>query len=96
MAIVAHIVNTYKTDAREAYESAWRLMDEQGMRHPKGRTSHTAWLVDDALHVCDVWNSQEDMNVFMRDLGPILEQFELRLASAPEVGELLNVVRPPD
>lgn len=94
MAIVVHIVNTPKTDARKAYEASWKVMDKQGIRHPHGRTSHTAWLVDDVLHVCDVWDSQEDMNAFLQTLGPILDQFEMRLASAPEVGELLNVVRP--
>ena len=51
MAIAVHLVNTPKNDAREAYETAWRRIDEQGVRHPKGRQSHTAWVVDDVLHV---------------------------------------------
>lgn len=94
MTIVAHIVNTPKRDAREAYEASWRVMDEQGMRHPRGRLSHQAWLVDDVLHVCDVWDSQEDMNAFLQTLGPILDQFEMHLARRPEVGDLLNTVHP--
>jgi len=94
MTIVTHIVNTPKADARQAYEASWTVMDEQGIRHPHGRRSHTAWLVDDTLHVCDVWDSPEDMNAFLHTLGPILNQFDMRLAGPPEVGELLNLVRP--
>ena len=94
MSIAVHIVNTPKIDVREAYESAWRLLDEKGVHHAQGRLSHTAWLVDDVLHVVDVWDSSENMNHFMHILGPILGQLGMNLAAPPEVGELLNIVRP--
>jgi hypothetical protein len=55
MAIVVHIVNTPKDDAGKAYEAAWQRIDEQGLRHPKGRQSHTAWIAEHVLHVVDVW-----------------------------------------
>jgi hypothetical protein len=51
-------VNTPKGDTREAYEEAWQRMDAQGLRHPKGRQLHTAWMVDDVMHVLDVWASE--------------------------------------
>ena len=54
VAIVVHIVNTPKSDVREAYEASWTKFDEHGVRHPSGRQSHTAWLVGDVLHVVDV------------------------------------------
>jgi hypothetical protein len=94
MAIAVHIVNTPKQDVREAYQTAWRQIDQQGLRHPKGRQSHTAWVVDDVLHVVDVWNSAEEMQQWMQTLPPILQASDMELAGQPEAGELLQIVRP--
>ena len=94
MTIAVHIVNTPKGDVREAYEGTWRRIDEQGMRHPEGRQSHIAWLVGDVLHVVDTWDSEDHMDKWMQTLAPILEESGMRLAGAPEVGDILQVVRP--
>ena len=94
MAIAVHIVNTPKSDAREAYEEAWRRMDAQDLRHPKGRQLHTAWMVGDVLHVLDVWDSEDELNAWMQTLAPILGEFNMNLAGEPEAGELLQIVRP--
>jgi hypothetical protein len=94
VAIVVHIVNTPKPDVRQAYEASWSRFDEQDARHPVGRQSHTAWLVGDVLHVVDVWDSQEHMNAFMQIADGIIQQSGMQIAGQPEVGELLNVVRP--
>jgi hypothetical protein len=94
VAIAVHILNTPKSDAREAYDAAWVQIDNQGLRHPPGRQSHTAWMVGDVFHVLDVWDSADDMNAFMRKVAPILQQSGMQLAGEPEVGELVNVVRP--
>jgi hypothetical protein len=94
MAIVVHVVNTPKPNVRVAYETAWRRIDEQGLRHPKGRQSHTAWTVDDVLHVVDVWDSQDEMAHWMQTLAPILVDSDMELAGRPETGELLQIVRP--
>jgi uncharacterized protein (DUF2384 family) len=94
MAIAVHIANTPKSDVREAYEVAWQRIAEQGLRHPKGRQSHTAWVVDDVLHVVDVWDSEDDMHDWMQTLAPILESSKMELARPPETGEVLQVVRP--
>jgi len=94
MAIVVHIVNTPKSDAREAYEAARARIEEHGLLHPSGRQSHTAWMVGDVFHVLDVWDSTEDMGAFMQKLAPILQESGMQLAGEPEVGELLTVVRP--
>ena len=92
MAIVIHIVNTPKIDAREAYEAAWVQLDELGLSHPPGRRSHIAWMVGDVFHVLDVWESREDFDAFMPQLGPILGASKMELAGAPEIGDLVNVV----
>jgi hypothetical protein len=94
MATVVHIVNTPKKDARAAYQKAWRQIDERGLRHPKGRQSHTAWMVDGVLHVVDVWDSADDMKQWMQALTPILQNSDMELAGQPEAGELLQIVRP--
>ncbi len=46
------------------------------------------------LHVLDIWDSVDDMKVFMEKLGPILQDFGVQLAGQPEVGEVIHVVRP--
>lgn len=94
MAIAVHIINTPKDNAREAYEAASQRMDEQGLRHPRGRQSHTAWVVEDVLHVLDVWDSEDDMKHWMQTLAPILQDSNMVLAGQPEAGELLRIVRP--
>jgi Antibiotic biosynthesis monooxygenase len=94
MAIAVHIVNTPSSDAREAYATAWRRIDEQGMRHPTGRQSHTAWMVGDVFHVLDVWESADAMQQWMATLAPILDEVGMKLDGEPEVGDLLQIVRP--
>ena len=93
MAIAAHIVNTPKSDAREAYQAAWRRIGEQGLGHPAGQQAHTAWMVGDVLHVVDVWDSEGDMTAWMKTLAPILQESAMELAGPPEVGELLQTIR---
>jgi hypothetical protein len=88
------VVKAPTNDAREAYQAAWRHIDQQGLRHPKGRVSHTAWIVDDVLHVLDVWDSQDDVQHWMQTLAPILEDSNTELAGQPETGELLRIVQP--
>ena len=94
MAIAVHVLNTPKSDVREAYEAGWKRLEEQDLRHPAGRQSHTAWVVGDVLHVLDVWDSQDDLDAFMLRLGPILREFGMQLAGEPEIGEVLQIVRP--
>ena len=95
MPLTIHIVNTPQAGVRDAYLDAWREIDARGLRHPDGRQLHIAWTVDDVLHVVDVWDSPEQQQAFMRDLGPILDQFRMEIREAPEVGEFLHVVQPP-
>jgi hypothetical protein len=94
MPLTVHLVNTPLAGVRDAYLDAWREIDARQLRHPDGRQLHLAWTVDDVLHVVDVWNSTEQQQAFMRDLGPILDQFQMKVA-APEVGEFVQVVQPP-
>ena len=94
MPITIHIVNTPLAGVRDAYLDAWREIDARDLRHPDGRRLHVAWTVDDVLHVVDVWDSREQQQAFMRDLGPILDKVGMEIREAPEIGEFLQVVEP--
>jgi hypothetical protein len=95
MALAVHIVNTPQAGNRDAYLDAWHEIDARELRHPDGRRLHVAWMVDDVLHVLDIWDSPDQQQAFMRELKPILDQFRMEIREAPEVGEFLNVVQPP-
>jgi hypothetical protein len=95
MALAIHLVNTAQAGVRDAYLDAWREIDARHLRHPSGRRLHLAWTVDDVLHVVDVWDSPEQQQAFMSDLGPVLVKFGMEIREAPEVGEFLQVVQPP-
>jgi hypothetical protein len=95
MAVTAHIVNTPLAGVRDAYLEAWREIDARDLRHPDGRRLHLAWTVGDVLHVVDVWDSPEQQQAFMRDLGPIMDKAGMKLLEAPEIGEFLLVVQSP-
>ena len=95
MPLTVHIVNTPQAGMRDLYLDAWREIDARHLRNPDGRQLHLAWTVDDVLHVVDVWDSPEQQQAFMRDLGPILDQFRMEIREVPEVGEFLQVVQRP-
>ena len=95
MPLIIHSMHTAQGDVRDAYVDAWREIDAQDLRHPDGRQLHVAWTVDDVLHVVDLWDSAEQQQAFMRDLGPILDKFGMQLRDAPEAGEFLQAVQPP-
>ncbi len=95
MTFAAHLVNTPQQDVREAYLAAWEEIDARHLRHPDGRQLHVAWIVDDVLHVVDVWDSPEEQAAFMRDLQPILEKFHMEIITPPETGEFVQIVQPP-
>jgi hypothetical protein len=94
--IVVHVVaTTPEGDIRQTYETIWDHVDAHQIRHPRGRRSHLAHLVGDALHTADVWESREDLDAYLATFGPIADELGVELAGPPEVGELLDVVVPP-
>ena len=96
MPIVVHIVATTPDgDMRQAYAAIWDHVDVHQIRRPRGRRSHLAYLVGDALHTADVWESREDLDAYLEQFSPIAAELGVELVSPPEVGELLDVVVPP-
>ena len=54
-----------------------------------------AYLVGDALHPGDVWESRENLDASLHQIGPIADELSAQLAGPPKTGELLDVVVPP-
>ncbi len=94
MAYAAHFVDVPRANAQENYRQVWEDIDAQQLRYPEGRLLHLSWVVDDVLHVVDVWDSPEQQEAYMRELGPILERHDVQLVAPPEIGELLQIVVP--
>ena len=96
MPIVVHVVATTPGgNIRQTYEASWDHLDAHQIRHPRGRRSHLAYLVGDTLHTADVWDSRQDLDAYLEKFGPIADALGVVLAGPPEVGELLDVVLPP-
>jgi hypothetical protein len=94
--IVVHVVaTTPEGDIRQTYETIWDHVDAHQIRHARGCRSHLAYLVGDAFHTADVWESREDLDAYLATFGPIADELGVELAGPPEVGELLDVVVPP-
>jgi len=58
----------------DQYDRVIRRLDEAGAGSPPGRTCHCAFHVGDAVHVFDVWDSEDQFNAFGETLMPILQE----------------------
>ena len=77
-----------------AYETSWARFDEHGV--PSDRPTKPHRLARRRRSPCcrGVWDSEEDMNAFTQVPVELIAEADMKLAGPPEVGELLNVVRP--
>lgn len=72
----------------EQYEAVRRIVNWEG-NHPKGGMFHVAAFSENALHVTDIWESEQDFNQFVQNrLMPGV--IEAGIATQPEV-QLLPV-----
>ena len=58
---------------------------------PPGRLYHAAFLVDDAIHVFDVWEDEASFQAFSEHLMPLLAEHGVQLASPPVVGQIERI-----
>ena len=75
----------------EKYDDAIKRLDAAGAGSPKCRSSHFALESDGAIHVFDVWESQEDFDAFGKTLVPILTELGVGL-QAPMVAKVYNTI----
>ena len=75
----------------EKYERALKELEAAGAGAPKGRTYHVALESNGAIHVFDIWESQEDFDAFGATLVPILGELGVALEE-PMVATVHNVI----
>ena len=56
----------------EIYDDTIKQLEAAGAGAPDGRTLHVALDVGGAIHVFDIWESQEQFEVFGATLMPIM------------------------
>ena len=76
----------------EKYEMALKELEAAGAGTPKGRTYHVALESNGAIHVFDIWESQEDFDAFGATLVPILGELGVNLKE-PMVATVHNVIQ---
>ena len=73
MAILLHFPDSRMK--KEDYATVVRLLEERGHGGPDGREHHVAVTQPDgAIQVFDIWDTEENLNKFMGNLMPILEE----------------------
>jgi hypothetical protein len=75
----------------EEYNNAIKQLEAAGAGSPKGRTYHCALESNGAIQVFDIWESQEDFDVFGEKLVPILSDLGVDLQE-PMVATVHNVI----
>ena len=74
------------------YDDIIQRLDQAGAGAPQGRLYHACYGPSDALHVFDVWESQESFERFGAVLMPILQQAGVD-PGTPEVHAVHNIIR---
>jgi hypothetical protein len=76
----------------EKYSDLIKKLEAAGAGAPKGRTFHVALESDGDIQVFDIWESQEEVDVFAATLKPILAEAGVE-QHAPMTGTVLNVIK---
>jgi hypothetical protein len=78
---------------RQQYDQTVLRLSSQGAWPPDGLEYHVAFGADGAFRVSEIWDSREKFEAFGPRLMPILAEFGIDLAGAPEVVEIHNIVK---
>jgi hypothetical protein len=62
-----------KNMSSQKYDEVIKRLDAAGAGSPQGRLFHVAFGSLDALHVSDIWDTQENFDRFGQTLMPILQ-----------------------
>ncbi len=92
MSIVVRFSPTNLTT--EQYDESIRKLEEADIDFPPdGMDHHLCFGTDGDLKVSEVWDSQEQLEAFGKDLMPILQDVGIQFSGEPEVYEVHNAVR---
>jgi hypothetical protein len=90
MALIAHF--SPKSMDTKTYAEIMRRLDAAGLAAPTGRIHHAAYGPPDALHVVDIFDTQEHFQAFGEKLFPILQSVGVD-PGEPTVSPVHNIVR---
>jgi hypothetical protein len=76
---------------KDKYDEAIRRLQTAGAGSPPGRTFHVALETNGAIHVFDIWESQEQFNEFGSTLLPVLSELGVD-PGEPGVSPVHNVI----
>ena len=91
MALGFYFVNPGFTP--EKYDEAVRQLEAAGAGAPAGRTYHVALESDGEIQVFDIWESQQQLEVFGQTLVPILAGLGIKLDTLPTPSHVHNVIQ---
>ena len=91
MALGFYFVNPGFTP--EKYDEAVRQLEAAGAGAPAGRTYHVALESDGEIQVFDIWESQQQLEVFGQTLVPILAGLGIELDTLPTPSRVHNVIQ---
>ncbi len=74
------------------YDEGIKQLEATGEGNPPGRLFHTAAKKGDGYLVVDVWESEEAMERFARNLMPVLEQMGSPMVE-PQVYPVHNIIK---
>jgi hypothetical protein len=74
-------------------ESIKRLKDSGSQWPPDGLAYHIAFSSGGNFRVSEIWDSQEQLETFGKQLMPILSDVGVELAGEPEVLEIHNIIQ---
>ena len=80
-----------KNMSSQQYDDVIKRLDAAGAGSPQGRLFHVAFGALDALHVSDIWDTQENFDLFGQTLMPILQDAGVD-PGTPEFIETHNII----
>lgn len=60
---------------------------------PDGRDFHVCFGSDGNLHVSEIWDSPEQLQVYGETLLPLLAEAGVQMSAEPEIIEIHNIIR---
>lgn len=91
MSIVVRFSPTNLT--AEKYDESIRRLEEGGASPPDGLDYHVFFGPEGDMRVSEIWDSQEQFEVFGERLMPILDDIGMEFSGAPEIFEVHNVIK---
>ncbi len=92
MSIVVRFTPTGLTS--DQYDESIRKLEEADFDFPPdGMDHHLCFGTDGDLKVSEIWDSQEQLEAFGKDLMPILKESGIQFSGEPEIFEVHNAIR---